>query len=429
MGKGWHFGHGSVEGESPRFWRMDLEGDAAFQAIWELVRSRCEKLAGGPLRVVRQYANGHTYGLGGETHVDDSKPGNFTLLYYPNPEWHDGWDGETVFYDAAGEIALAVRPRPNRAVFFDGRIPHCGKAPSRACKVLRVSVAYKLERSDSPPPTQSAAAAAEPSRPPGNLAVWEEASREGARREYRGRCGEAAVAQAVDARLREIGRRIRLPGFRPGQIPHAVLQERYGNEARAWALKRLAVHSMQQGLPAGSVASSCNLTAGEDSGALEMAVVATHLPDLPAPDFSSVIIEQLVADNPAPDQAAFLRRHLALQVLNHLDSRYSIPLFPGVVDVEFQALWKAAESDGGVIPEETAERASIESQFRSIAERRLRLGLIVAELARRFGIPAASGAELEERTIDYLIAHASVRKRRVSDRELAEMMSAGGPAA
>src|SRR5262249_54261958 len=56
-----------------------------------------------------------------------------------------GWNGETLFYDDRGEIVLAVVPRPNRAVFFDSRISHVGRAPSRGCPALRVTVAYKLE--------------------------------------------------------------------------------------------------------------------------------------------------------------------------------------------------------------------------------------------------------------------------------------------
>src|SRR5256885_827095 len=116
-GAGWYFGHGTYDADEARFWKMDLDGNATFDAIWLQMKARCEAIAGAPLRAIRQYANGHTYGLGGAAHLDDVRPGSYTLLYYPMPEWKDGWDGETVFFDGAGEIAAAVRPRPNRAVF------------------------------------------------------------------------------------------------------------------------------------------------------------------------------------------------------------------------------------------------------------------------------------------------------------------------
>ena len=142
--KRWYFGQTSMDG-GMRFWKMDLEKDPAFDRIWESARARCEELAGMPLRVVRQYANGQTYGLGGASHQDDDRPGCYTLLYYPMEHWEEAWEGETVFYDQHGGIKLAVVPQPNKAVFFDSRIHHVGRAPSRDCAELRVTVAYKLE--------------------------------------------------------------------------------------------------------------------------------------------------------------------------------------------------------------------------------------------------------------------------------------------
>ena len=142
----WYFGNQSdaTQGGLP-FWKMDLDGVPALDALWQFARPLCESAAGHPLRVVRQYANGHTYGLGGQAHTDDSRPGCFTLLYYPMPEWHPQWEGETFFYATTGEVISAIVPRPNRAVFFDSRIPHAGRAPARACPALRVTVAFKLE--------------------------------------------------------------------------------------------------------------------------------------------------------------------------------------------------------------------------------------------------------------------------------------------
>jgi len=145
-GKGWYYGNFSVAqpGTVP-FWKLDLDHDPAADALWNHARARCEGLAGSALRVVRQYANGHTYGQGGRPHQDDTRPGTWTLLYYPMQQWQPEWDGETVWVNPAGELIAAVRPTPNRAVFFDSRILHAGRAPSRTCGALRVTIAYKLE--------------------------------------------------------------------------------------------------------------------------------------------------------------------------------------------------------------------------------------------------------------------------------------------
>jgi 2OG-Fe(II) oxygenase superfamily len=140
----WYFGHSSVGGGEPGFWKMELGGDQDVDALWVAARPRCEALAGRTLRVIRQYANGHTFGLGGRTHVDDTASDHYTLLYYPMASWEPAWGGETVFHRSNGEIVLAVLPKPNRAVFFDARIPHEGRAPSRDYGGLRVTLAFKL---------------------------------------------------------------------------------------------------------------------------------------------------------------------------------------------------------------------------------------------------------------------------------------------
>jgi SM-20-related protein len=434
-GKGWYFGHGSNTGGWSRFWKMDLDGDAAFNAIWEHVQPRCEALAGAPLRVIRQYANGHTYGLGGEPHFDDQRAGTFTLLYYLNPEWKDGWDGETIFYDQSGEIALSVRPRPNRAVFFDSRIVHNGRAPSRMCTAVRVSVAYKLEAvSGSIRPRPQAAAPDSAARieergkaaPPAGTA-WatvEEVERDGARRVYRAHVAKAEIQRAVEQRLEELAQSLRLPGFRPGKIPRAVLEERYGLEARAAILKRLAADVAKRALPAGSVASACELLSGADTGDMEISIAATHLPDLPDIDFSGVTIERMTMAEAdlSPEAAAFLRESLKAQVLDRLDTAYSIPLFPWLIEREFSAIWKLAETQGGV-PSAPDERKPIETRFHKIAERRLRLGVVVTELARRFGIGGAHGVEIEDQVIDRLVSQARVVDRPVAPEELRGLMA------
>jgi FKBP-type peptidyl-prolyl cis-trans isomerase (trigger factor) len=80
---------------------------------------------------------------------------------------------------------------------------------------------------------------------------------------------------------------------------------------------------------------------------------------------------------------------------------------PGWIEQEFAAIRKQAGAQG-----EGAE------ELRAIAERRLRLGLLLAEMGRRFGMEAANGAEVEERVIDRLLEQARVREREISPEEL-----------
>ena len=140
----WYFGAFSNDRSAVPFWNMKLDGNAAADAIWLHAKPQCEELTGASLYVERQYANGHTFGQGGKPHTDDDKPGTYTLLYYPMPQWHKDWDGGTEFHSNDGEIIKAINLKPNRAVLFDSRILHYGRAPSRLFTGLRVTVAYKL---------------------------------------------------------------------------------------------------------------------------------------------------------------------------------------------------------------------------------------------------------------------------------------------
>ena len=92
---------------------------------------------------------GQTHGLPGDLHQDaiGEEPGRyFTLLYYSHGRWEPQWGGHTMFSDPATEQVLSVYPTPNTAVFFDSTILHAGLDPTRHCRNLRVTVAFKLER-------------------------------------------------------------------------------------------------------------------------------------------------------------------------------------------------------------------------------------------------------------------------------------------
>ena len=419
MGNTWYFGNRSTDAHSVPFWKMDLDGVAAFDAVWDSVRSQCEALVGGPLRVVRQYANGHTYGQGGRPHWDDNRPGTFTLLYYPMTEWQDHWEGETVFHDARGEVMQAVRPRPNRGVLFDSRIPHAGRAPSRSCPALRVTVAFKLERIPIVA-ERIAQIEATPTATAESL-HYTETNRQGALREYSVRFDAALVDARVGEELESIGKCVRLPGFRAGKIPASVLQQRYGSRAREAAVRALMEGVVQSVAPKGALISSVLVTGGADSGDLEGKITVTFVSDLPDIDFSAMELERLVPDAPDDEAAAEANLHLREQVLDRLATAWDFVVAPALVEREFAALRKAAEQQ--LDPGE--DLTELTAQLREVAERRIRTGIVVAETARRQNIriasdtpPESRGRVLEEKVVNWIVSQAHVSERRVSVQEL-----------
>jgi|RhiMethySRZTD1v2_1073278.scaffolds.fasta_scaffold129085_3 SM-20-related protein len=103
--------------------------------------------------LVRCYANGMCYGMDGTVHVDARQPGNYTFIYYPQAKWSPNWGGETIFYnDEETRIEACVMPRPNSAIFFDGRQPHRANGVTRQFPGTRITLMFKTKSGGSQQP-------------------------------------------------------------------------------------------------------------------------------------------------------------------------------------------------------------------------------------------------------------------------------------
>ena len=80
------------------------------------------------------------------------------------------------------------------------------------------------------------------------------------------------------------------------------------------------------------------------------------------------------------------RFKLKRALLGVLDEKHDFPLPPRMVDAEFGAIWNQVEQDKerGSLPEDDAKKSDEElrTEYRKIAERRVRLGLVLAEIGR-----------------------------------------------
>ena len=69
-------------------------------------------------------------------------PDDKVVLYYVNLEWHDGWHGETLFYDESlKNIVFASPYTPGRITVFDGSIPHSIRPQSYIASHYRFTLA------------------------------------------------------------------------------------------------------------------------------------------------------------------------------------------------------------------------------------------------------------------------------------------------
>ena len=97
-------------------------------------------------------------------------------------------------------------------------------------------------------------------------------------------------------------------------------------------------------------------------------------------------LKELVKGNLEEQYAGASRFKLKRALLDQLDAKHDFPLPPKMVEAEFASIWEQVQQDkeGGQLPPEDAEKTDdqLQKEYRKIAERRVRLGLVLAEIGR-----------------------------------------------
>ncbi|QTN18251.1 trigger factor [Brevundimonas sp. AJA228-03] len=97
-------------------------------------------------------------------------------------------------------------------------------------------------------------------------------------------------------------------------------------------------------------------------------------------------LKELLRNNLNQQYAGQARFKLKRGLLDVLDAAHSFDLPPRMVDAEFDGIWQQVEADkaAGNLPEEDAKKSDkdLKAEYRKIAERRVRLGLVLAEIGR-----------------------------------------------
>jgi trigger factor len=96
------------------------------------------------------------------------------------------------------------------------------------------------------------------------------------------------------------------------------------------------------------------------------------------------------------------RFKLKRALLDELDKAHDFPLPPKMVDAEFETIWNQVKDDRekGSLTDEDKDKTDeqLQGEYRKIAERRVRLGLVLAEIGRRDNV-AVTDAELNQALI------------------------------
>ncbi len=180
-------------------------------------------------------------------------------------------------------------------------------------------------------------------------------------------------------------------------------------------------------------------------------------------------LRRVISDSIGREYAQMSRMHLKRQLLDALAGLASFPIPQGLADLEFNQIWRRIEADREAGRLDEADRAkdeaSLREEYRAIADRRVRLGLLLSEIGRLNGITVAAeemtramraeaqrypgqeaqvmeffrktpqaieglrGPLFEEKGVDFVIDQVQVSERVVSPEELAKEPESTGAAA
>jgi trigger factor len=132
-----------------------------------------------------------------------------------------------------------------------------------------------------------------------------ETNADGLKREFKIVVPAKEVQERIDGRLNELGRRIRLPGFRPGKVPLPLLKQRYGQSVRGEVLEQTVNDSSakvisDRGLRAAGQP-RIEILSQVAEGDLEYKLAVELIPDIKPVDFKTLTFERLVVDVPDKD--------------------------------------------------------------------------------------------------------------------------------
>jgi trigger factor len=107
------------------------------------------------------------------------------------------------------------------------------------------------------------------------------------------------------------------------------------------------------------------------------------------------------------------RTHMKRKLLDELAARHDFPVPPSMVEAEFNQIWKQLEHEASHEADPAKAREEMEAdreEYRAIAERRVRLGLLLSEIGQ------ANGVEVSQQEMNTLIAQAA-QQYRPADRD------------
>ncbi len=100
-------------------------------------------------------------------------------------------------------------------------------------------------------------------------------------------------------------------------------------------------------------------------------------------------LREIMKDQVESELTGLTRTHMKRKLLDHLAAAHDFAVPEGMVDSEFQQIWKQLADEAAREADPAKATVDLEAEradYRTIAERRVRLGLLLSEIGRRAGI-------------------------------------------
>jgi trigger factor len=127
-----------------------------------------------------------------------------------------------------------------------------------------------------------------------------ETNADGLKREFRIVVPAGELEEKVSSRLGEIGRTIRLPGFRPGKVPMQILRRRFGPSVLGEVLESTVQGSSAEAIRENNLRPALppkvDIVSFSEGADLEYKMSLEVLPEIPEPSFADLGIERLVVE-------------------------------------------------------------------------------------------------------------------------------------
>lgn len=140
----------------------------------------------------------------------------------------------------------------------------------------------------------------------------EETLSQGLKREFAIKIPASEIEKALHKHLGMIGKKVKIPGFRPGKVPLPILKQRYKAEALSEVLEKCVEKGVQQAIKDNNIKPSLkpevNIKSYEEEKDLEFEVKVEILPVIGDINLENLSFEHYVVDVPADEVSEMLEK-------------------------------------------------------------------------------------------------------------------------